>query len=163
MILVLSAMFFITSTSQGQEFFFIGEYSFPCTETFTLQSNLEDSDVNDLKVLFGKDKTGGVFIVSIKTVPTVRIKEKLIIYLEDGTVISLIDKGINDNVDNIASSAYFLTEEDLTKMKNSNILKVRYILKCEDCFASPSEGIYSASNKGSYKTDFPAIITAFYD
>lgn len=158
----LSAMFFITTSSHGQKFFFIGEKSFPCTETFTLQPNLDDSDIDGLKVLFGKDEAGGVFIVSIKTVPTVRIMEKLIIYLEDGTVISLVDKGINDNVDYVASSAYYLTEEELTKMKNSNIHTVRYILKCPDFGSSSREGTYSASNNGEPKINFPKVIQDFF-
>ncbi len=65
-LIFLIATLFITLTSIGQDFFFIGENSYPCTETFTLQSNSDDSYVNDLNVLFGKDGTTVLFIVSIK-------------------------------------------------------------------------------------------------
>ncbi|MEE4257655.1 MAG: hypothetical protein V2I47_11505 [Bacteroidales bacterium] len=156
------ATLLVSLTAIGQDFFFIGENSYPCTETFTLQSNSDRSFVNDLNVILGKDGSQALFLVSTKTVSTVRISEKLIIYLDDGTVISCIDKGINDNVDDIASSAYYLTNDELAKMKNSNIHKVRYEIRCADCYESPLEGVYSASNKGSSRTDFPAVITMFF-
>lgn len=162
-LIILVVSMFLTLIGKGQNYFFISEKSYPCTETFTLQSNSDHSEVNDLKVLFGKDGTLGVFIVSIKTVPTVRISGKLIIYLEDGTVISCIDKAIKDNVDGIASSAYHLTNEELLKMRKSNINKVRYSIKCVECFGPIlAEGNFTASNTGSSKTDFPAIITNFW-
>jgi len=161
-LILLSVALLFTLTASGQNFFFIGENSYPCTEAFTLKANSNDSDVDDLKVLFGKDRTTGVFIVSTETVSTVRISGKLIIYLDDGTVISCIDREIKDNVDDIASTAYQLTNAEIAKMKNSNINTVRYEIKCAECMASPREGNYSASNKGSSKTDFPAIINEFY-
>lgn len=162
-LIFISATLFITITTKGQNFFFLGEKSYPCTETFTLQSNSDDSEVNDLKVLFGKDGTMGVFIVSIKTYSTRRISGKLIIYLDDGTVISCIDREIKDNVDDIASSAYQLTNEELIKMKSSNINKVRYTIECVDCYMPHPPENYTASNKGSSKTDFPTVITNFFD
>jgi hypothetical protein len=162
MLILLTVALFFTLKSNGQNFFFIGEKSFPSTEVFTLQSNTEDTYINDLKVLFAKQGTTGFFIVSIKTASTVRICEKLIIYLDDGTVISCDDKGIKDNVDAIASTAYYLTDEDLNKMTRSNINTVRYVLKCAECLSSPVEGNYSASNRGSTRTDFPAIINNFF-
>lgn len=162
-LILLTATMFFTLTGKGQNFFFIGEKSYPCTETFILESNSDDSEVTDLKVLFGKSETLGVFIVSKKTVSTVRISGKLIIYLDDGTVISCIDRDIKDNVDDIASSAYQLTIEELLKMKKSNIHTVRYTIKCVECFGPISaEGNFTASNKGGSKTDFPTLITDFF-
>jgi len=99
---------FLTLNTYAQNFFFIGEDSFPVTETCTLQSNSDTSSsyVNNLNVLFGKSGDVGVIIVSTKTVSSVRISGKLLIYLDDGTVISCLDKGVKDNVDDIASTAY---------------------------------------------------------
>ena len=161
-LILLSATLFITLSANGQNFFFIGEKSYQCTEAFTLKTNSSTSYIDDLKVLLAKDRTTGVFIVSTKTASTVRISGKLIIYLDDGTVISCIDRGIKDNVDDIASSAYQLTNVELAKMKNSNINTVRYEIKCAECISVLAEGNYSASNKGNSKTDFPAIINEFY-
>ena len=152
-----------TIESNGQNRFFIGENSYPSTETFKLQSNSDSDYINDLNLVFAKDGAKGLIIVSSKIVSTVRISGKLITYLDDGTVITCIDRGIKDNVDDIASSAYYLTNEELTKMKNSNINTIRYTIKCAECLMNPLyEGNYSASNKGSSKTDYTVVIADFY-
>jgi hypothetical protein len=161
LILLIAPLFFI-QTSYSQEFFFLKEKSYPCTETFTLKSDSDNSDVKDLNVLLGKDGKLGVFIVSIEAYSTRRITGKLIIYLDDGTVISCIDRGINDNVNEIASSAYQLTIEELNKMKNSNINTVRYTIECVDCYMPFSPENFTASNKGSSRTDFSAVIKEFF-
>jgi superfamily II helicase len=162
LILVILAITHTIDTN-GQNLVFIGENSFPSTETFTLKSNSDSDRINDLNLVFAKDGTNSLLIVSSKLVRTVRISGKLIIYLNDGTVITSIDKGINDNVDDIAISAYYLTNEELEKMKKSNINTVRYEIKCAECISNPLfEGNYSASNKGSSKTDFAKVISNFY-
>lgn len=162
LIFVILAITFTINTN-GQNLVFIGENSFPSTETFTLPSNSDRHFINDLNLVFAKDGEKGLLVVSSKLVSTVRISGKLIIYLNDGTVITCIDKGINDNVDDIATSAYYLTNEELAKMKNSNINTVRYEIKCAECLSNPIyEGNYSASNKGSSETDFTAVVSEFF-
>jgi hypothetical protein len=149
--------------ANGQNFAFIGENSYPSTERFTLQSNSDDEDKGDLKLVFAKDGTTILIVVSSKLTDVVKIAKKLIIYLDDGTVISCKDRGINDNVDDIVISAYHLTTEEIDKMKNSNINTIRYEIVCPVCGPFNSwEGVYSASNKGSSKTDFTEVIAAFY-
>ena len=162
LILVILAMTYAPEIN-GQNLFFIGENSYPSTETFTLQSNSDRNYINDLNLIFAKDGAKGLLVVSSKLVSTVRISGKLVIYLEDGTAITCFDRGIKDNVDGIASSAYHLTNIELTKMKKSNINTILYIIKCTECLENPLyEGNYSASNNGSLKTDFIAVITEFY-
>ena len=163
LLLVILAISFSLETN-GQNLVFIGENSYPSTETFSLQSNSDDDYINDLKLVFAKDGDKVLLVVSSKLASTVRISEKLIIYLDDGTVITCIDKGIKDNVDDIAISADHLTSEELNKLKKSNINTIRYIIKCAECLANPLyEGNYSASNKGSSKTDFTKVVSEFYD
>ncbi len=162
LILVILAITYTLETN-GQNLVFIGENSYPSTETFTLQSNSDKERISDLNLIFAKDGTKKLLVVSSKLVSTVRISGKLIIYLDDGTVITCIDRGVKDNVDDIASSAYYLTNEELAKMKKSNINTIRYIIQCAECLANPLfEGNYSASNIGNSKTDFTEIITEFY-
>jgi hypothetical protein len=107
LILLFIVMTFTLETN-GQNLFFIGENSYPSTETFTLQSNSDRNYINDLNLIFAKDGAKGLLVVSSKLVSTVRISGKLVIYLEDGTAITCFDRGIKDNVDDIASSAYHL-------------------------------------------------------
>lgn len=162
-LLIAFAILLFTLSAKGQNFAFIGDNSYPSTEKFTLQSNSDDEDINDLNLVFAKDGEKGLIVVSSKLTDAVKIAGKLIIYLDDGTVISSKDRGINDNVDDIAISAYYLTTEDLTKMKTSNLNTIRYQIECPVCGPINSwEGNYSASNKGDSMIDFPTIITEFY-
>ena len=152
-----------TINTNGQNFVFIGENSYPSTEKYTLQSNSDKEIINDLLLVFAKDGAKGLIILSSKLTNSVKISGKLVIYLDDGTVISCVDRGINDNVDDIAISAYYLTTAELTKMKHSNINTVRYQIECPICGPFNSwEGVYSASNNGSSSIDFRTIITEFY-
>ncbi|MDR9488555.1 hypothetical protein, partial [Salibacter sp.] len=80
------------------------------------------------------------------------------------TVITCVDKGINDNVDDIATTAYYLTDEELAKMKESNINTIRYEIKCAECISNPIyEGNFSASNKGVAETDFTSVVDDFFN
>ena len=107
---------FFTQTVKGQSLFFMGENSYPCTETFTLQANSEYG--YDLNVSIAKDGTTGLFTVSTISNTRVIFSGKLIIYLDDGTVITCIDRGTADHVDDRAKAVYYLTSKELNKMKN---------------------------------------------
>ncbi|PWK18457.1 hypothetical protein [Maribacter polysiphoniae] len=140
--IILISMLFITLTANGQNLFFIGENSYPCTESFALQSNLDGRE--DLNVLFAKDGATAVIAVTTKSsLQGTIISGKLIIYLDDGTVITCMDRGESSYVDDTAKAVYSLTNEQVNKMKNSNINTVRYILKMYDI----QEVNRSASNK----------------
>ena len=150
-------------TTYGQNFVFIGESSYPSTEQYTLKSNSDKEDINDLKLVFAKESDNALIVVSSKLTDVVKIAKKLIIYLEDGSVISCVDRGINDNVDDIAITAYYLTQSELSKLKKSNINTIRYEIVCPVCGQFNSwEGTYSASNMESSKTDFTKVVSEFY-
>ena len=148
--LFLIALIFTTLTIKGQNLFFIGENSYPSTETITLRSNSEDGD--DLDILLAKDGKKGLFAVDTRSYTGVKFGSNIIIYLDDGTVITCIDRGKSDHVDDRAKAVYNLTSDELNKMKNSNIHTVRYTLKCSPCkgFFSTEEGNWSALCKLYY-------------
>ena len=149
--------------TNAQNFTFIGENSYPSTERFELQSNSDKEEISNLNLVFAKDGISPMIIVSSKLTDVVKIANKLIIYLDDGTVISCTDRGINDNVDDIATSAYRLTPSEISKMKKSNINTVRYEIVCPICGVfNIWEGVYSASNKESSKTDFTKVVERFF-
>lgn len=155
-LIVLISMLFITLTVNGQKFFFIGENSYPRTEeSFALQSNSDDGE--DLNVLFAKD--GATAIIALTTKSSLSgtlFSGKLIIYLDDGTVITCMDRGESYYVDDTAQAVYSLTNEQVNKMKNSNINTVRYTLKIYDI----KEVNRSASNKAISTKD---LIAKFYN
>lgn len=159
-LLISMASLLIALTAKSQNLFFFGENSYPCTETIKLQSNSYSSD---LHLLFAKDGKSPLIGVSTHTVTEVLIKGKLIIYLADGTVITCDDNGEYDLVDNIASTIYYLTDEQLSRMKTSNIHTVRFTLKSSTGFPVFDEGSYSASNSAkSAKMDVPSLIADFF-
>ena len=56
----------------GQNFAFIGESSYPCTEKFTLKTNSDKEDINDLNLVFAKEGKKGLVIVSSKLTKVVK-------------------------------------------------------------------------------------------
>lgn len=159
-ITILIVILFITLTAKGQNLFFIGEHSYPCSESFTLESDSDKFYINDLSVLFAKNGKTALIAISTET-QDVLIKGKLIIYLNDGTVITLTDKVIFDYVNKVASTVYNLTNEELDKMKAANINTIRYSLENEYGDAGTFGGDFSASN--SSKIDFPALLSEFFE
>lgn len=149
--------------TSAQNFAFIGENSYPSTEKYILVSNSDKADIGDLNLVFAKSKETALVIVSAKLSDAVNIANKLILYLDDGTVISCADRGINDNVDEIAVAAYYLTPAEISALMKSNINTIRYEIDCPVCGAyNYWEGVYSASNVGSTKTDFTEVVEQFF-
>ncbi|MBN1185877.1 MAG: hypothetical protein JXB49_26590 [Bacteroidales bacterium] len=158
-LIILIASLFSIMTVKGQNLFFIGENSYPCTETITLQPNSDNA--NELNVLLAKDGGKGLIAVSTESSIGANFSEKLIIYLEDGTVITCTDRGTSDIVDHRAKAVYFLTRDQLDKMKNSDIHTIRYTLEYRSNMGLlMDEWNWSASNKG---TKTKTIITEFFD
>ena len=162
-VLILALIVVCMSGVNGQNFAFIGENSYPSTQRFELESNSDNEDILNLNLVFAKDSISPLIIVSSKLTDVVKIANKLIIYLDDGIVISCADRGINDNVDDVAIAAYRLTTSEVAKMKQSNINTIRYEIVCPICGRFNSwSGVYSASNKGSVKTDFSKVVEDFF-
>ena len=156
---ILIAALFITLTAKGQNLFFIGENSFSCTKTITLQSNT--NDVSDLNVLFAKDGKIGLFAIIAESSIGSKFSEKLIIYLENGTVISCTQRRSSDLVENMAKAVYSLTSDQLNKMKNSNIHSVRYTLELRTAEGHlVGEISRTASNKGA---PTKTLVTDFFN
>ena len=163
LVFILTLVLAFSAKMNAQNFTFIGENSYPSTERFELQSNSDKEEISNLNLVFAKDGISPMIIVSSKLTDVVKIANKLIIYLDDGTVISCTDRGINDNVDDVATSAYRLTPSEIGKMKKSNINTVRYEIVCPICGVfNIWEGVYSASNKDSSKTDFTEVVERFF-
>ncbi len=157
-LLILIVLMSVSFTANGQNLFFIGDKSYPSTEIYSLEAN--SNNVNDLNVAFVKDANSEFVGVRTK-IPNDQFHGRLIIYLDDGTVISLEDQEIRDYVDGIASAVYLLQNDDLIKMKNSNINTIRYSLLDEGGFESAWSGNFSSSNKSNI--DFSAIVAEFFE
>jgi len=145
LLIILIAVFFASLTANGQNLFIIGEKSYPCTKEIRLESNSDDRDEDDtydLNIFVGKNGSTGVIAVSTKSIYGSEFIGKLNIYLEDGSVLICNESEDSEQVDDRAIAVYYLTNEQLNKLKFSNIHTVKYMMKLF------GEQKYSASNKG---------------
>jgi hypothetical protein len=151
----ISTLFFILflNLANGQNTFFIGSKTYPCTESFLLSpSNNNPSAFNNgLTIIIAKNGEAGMIALSYENSGGggggLRVKGNISIYLDNGTIISCTDRNKFDYVDGIATTVYYLTKDEIFKMKNSNVNSIRYSLKCIDCQWATNEGNYSVSNK----------------
>ncbi|MCZ2845121.1 MAG: hypothetical protein O2U61_01265 [Candidatus Bathyarchaeota archaeon] len=160
----------------SQNLFFIGEESYPSTRSFRLSSN---SDIDSrglhgglysLNITIAKNENKGMLVLSTKTLTGLFIKGKTLVYLENGDVISCVDRGIYDKVNGISTTVYRLTSGEIDALKDSNIHTIRFNLKCGECESSTEEGSFSASNRSSGygmsakdKIDVPKLVRSLFD
>jgi hypothetical protein len=149
----------------GQNLFMIGEKSYPATEIIELGGKL--------KIVFSKQLTKNVIILKTHAYNNCSvIRGKAIIYLDNGGVITLLDNGIYDLVNKESIIVYYLTADEIEKLKASNINTIRYAVKnINDCKGGDN-GDYTASNDVGYgsiggkrqneKIDFKLIISKFF-
>jgi TonB family protein len=139
-------------TVKGQNLFLIGEKSYPCTNAIKLESNADYGA--DLDVFFAKEGKSGLFGVSFKCRSDEKFTGKLIVYLEDGSVLTCNESVVSERVDDLAKAVYSLTDDQLNKLKISNIHTVKYTM-----LVPINAENFSASNTG-VKTN--AIISDFF-
>jgi hypothetical protein len=159
-----------TYSLNAQNIFMIGDASYVSTEIIELRANSE-MEYEDLKVVIAKDGDAAMLILSRNTGGGVYIKGKVLIYLDDATVITCIDKGKYDLVNDVTTTIFYLTTDELNKMKNSNLNTIRYTIKCgKGCIISTEEGDFSATNKGEkyqygkvVKYDVPSMIKKLFN
>jgi len=152
-ILIISILaFWANLTVEGQNLFLIGERSYPCTNAIVLKSNSEDGEA--LQVFIAREGKLGFFAVSTVSRIGEEFAGKLIIYLEDGNVLTCNNMDASEEVDDRTIALYSLTDEQLNKLKVSTIHTVKYTLVLF------GEVKYSASNTG-IKTN--ALIIEFFD
>lgn len=138
---------------EGQNLFLIGERSYPCTNAIILKSNADYG--SDLEVYFAREGDFGFIGVSRKGMPGEEFAGKLIIYLEDGGVLTCNESEVTERIDDQAKAVYSLTADQLSKLKIINIQKVKCTM-----ILHHEEKNFSASNTG-VKTN--AIISDFFD
>lgn len=78
------------------------------------------------------------------------IKGKIIIYLEDGSIINCIDRGMYDRVNKKSTAVYKLDNSEIKQLEKSNIHSIRYSLKCTN---SSEDGDYMGRNSTKGKFD----------
>ena len=140
--------------------FFIGDKTYPCTREYFLVSGEElGHEKETLSILLVKDKNQLMVVFNQKsTFSNTKVCGTLIFYLDDNTLIKLLDKKKYDQVDGIYTSVYFLNETETTKLKVNNIRKIRY----NSCQGDDGDGDL-ANSFTNEKIDFPQIITNLFN
>lgn len=166
-------VFILITYSNGQSNFLIGDDVYPCTDAQKLKLNSDYLSYDGIEVIFAKDGVKAMLILSIKLGggnPHERIAKSLFIYLDDNNILKCPDSNKYDVVDDVVTTIYYITNEQLTKLKSVNIDKIRFSIKCIDCISSGIEGDYTASNavsKFSFdkieRTDFPSLIKKLFE
>ena len=123
---IIILLIFIPLISFSQNLTFIGENSYQSSEEFDF-----DNWENDLFVTFLKDNDK--IMVMLKTLDVLDYKNpsingKMLVYLDDGKVLSVSKPTYRDYVDNFCISIYPLTKSDVDAIINSNINSIRYAL-----------------------------------
>ncbi|WP_194974200.1 hypothetical protein [Aquiflexum lacus] len=129
-LLFIVVLFVISSTSlYSQNLFFIGENTYQTTDFFDFYLK-GSSFSSELKIAIGKDNDKGLIILTkqVGHFEDNKISGDLLIYLDDASIIKCFDKGIRDKVNNEATTVYFLTSQEVEKLKQVNINSIRYSL-----------------------------------
>jgi hypothetical protein len=134
----------------AQDLFFIGKKSYSSTGFFSLKVGSGFTSSGTLDCLVARNGEAGYFVVSRRTTTGSVISENITIYLEDGTIIDLSDRGKRDFVDGASINAYTLRASEITKLKNSVINTIRFTMKCQGSPCNNSEdGSFTAKNMAS--------------
>lgn len=112
--------------ANSQNTFYIGSKQYPATEKWQFEC---DSGIDRSPNIFiAKGINEGLFVISTETIFPYYIAGNLLIYLEDGSIITCLDKRIRDEVNNTKTSVYKLTMNEVAKLTNSRINSVRFNL-----------------------------------
>lgn len=131
--LLLSILFTVSALlAFGQNSVTIAGTTFPCTESLALISPTDTNSAYGLvlSVAFAKDNNRGLIIFrkQAKGMDKLRpsINGKVTIHLDSGGQVELYDNGLHDYANEVILAAYYITEGDMVKLKNSNIRKIAY-------------------------------------
>lgn len=163
--LCLCIAFIITSLgTNAQSLFFIGNKSYPSTEAISLYSKSYVS--KSINVIIARNGMSGIIALSTESMLGTIIRGKAFIYLDDGSVITLVDRGLYDKENNIATTVYYLTPQEIEMIRGSNINTIRFSIKCKSCVSATDEGSYSVINSHNPiygRADFHMLISELFE
>ena len=139
----------------GQDLFYIGEKTYPIVSEDTYITKNEDYEID---VTIAQKNATILFILALEVMTPVNIRGKLIIYLNDGSLVSCVDRQIYDQVDDLSTTVYYLTVSEKKRIDDVGINLIRFSIKCNTCLDSSEEGTFTATRKPykskSYLFDF---------
>lgn len=142
----------------AQNYIYKGSEQFEATNTwsFILNGHYWSTDPT---IVVARHSNGGYLMLSIE-VPFEShfIKGNLTIILEDGNMINCVDRNFRDYVDNTSTNLYNLTLDEIEKMKNSRISKVRFNICVQNYRMKDEIKPFTATNNNDkFNSDFDEI------
>ena len=110
----------------SQNLVFIGENSYPSSKVLVFENKYDDVEIS-----FIRDEDNiKVYLLTnyIYGYKKPSVSDKLILYLNDGNVITSNKPDITDYVDKNCVSIYPLTNDDISKLTKSDINTIRYTI-----------------------------------
>ncbi len=121
---------FLTIFGFSQNTIYIGTKSYSATKWWNfLNAGVYESWLpnSTLSVCFAKSASGGILIFSAETLYSdFNIGGKILIYMNDGSVISLSNRINKDHADGHSTVIYSLNSTQITNLKTNDILQIRY-------------------------------------
>jgi hypothetical protein len=130
----------------GQNTVYKGNKTFTATEQWNFECSLE-AGIGNLDVQIAKKENGGYLKLDVYSNGSWNyIGGNVTIFLEDGSIITCTDKGIRDEVDGKSIALYSFTNTEMEKLKELDILKIRFSIKAKPGVYDSIAGNYTAKN-----------------
>ena len=144
--LIQIAIILFSLNCVSQNNIYIGNKSFSATEQWTFECSLE-AGIGNLDVQIAKNENGGYLKLGIYSNDNWNyIGGNVSVFLEDGSIITCTDKGTRDEVDGKSIALYSFTNSEIEKLKELDILMLRFIIKAKPGIYGSSVGNYTAKN-----------------
>lgn len=160
-VLILLLLYSFAIKVKSQNYFYLNDKKYESTENLPFgryKTGLRTESISgryESIIIAKKNDGSGIIAISAKvSFNDQRIKGKLTIFLENGDLITCVDRRLYDHVDGYAITTYYLTINDIKTLKKYNIKTIRYNIQClkPDDF-STDDGSYSTMNQYLYEED----------
>lgn len=146
-------------TCSSQNYIYKGNNKYKSTSSWNFKIN-GNFWANEVELCVAKHKDGGYLMMSIG-VPFnhISFKGTVTLFLNDGSFIKCLDRGIDDHVDNKSVALFNLTLSEIESLKENIITKVRFSL------IGLGEGIetFTADNRIDYNSIFNLNEKDYYE
>ena len=119
-------LFMLPALAISQNLVFTGENSYPSSEVLVFENKYDDVEISFIRD--GDNIKVYLLTNYIYYYKAPRVRDKLILYLNDGNVITSNKPDITDYVDKNCVSIYPLTNDDISKLTKSDINSIRYTI-----------------------------------
>lgn len=110
----------------SQDYILLGEKRYDATKKWTFGQVSVGFSENAIGVQIAKDGDGGLFILSKRNHIEEIIRGNIIIYLEDGTAIQCVDRGLKDYYNQTSFIIFKLTASEINRLKSIRISAIRF-------------------------------------